>query len=437
MRILCAVCIAGLLIASCGDGGDGGVGVGAGGSGSGGTSGSSGGGASGTGSSGSAVGIQAMTSVDTGAKTGYFQDPAPIRLGSTAVAQAIPMFSGTTHKLLACVQTQISPGCFATTSAITLDTSPFDQKASSAGSKINNVEGLSIYQDSAGAWQMTATVHLQSLSDPSSGWGVIMHAHPDSVSSGVPTAWTADAVLVGDLGKSAPDNYGGKYFEDAGMLYLVYSAYLGPNLDGLVAQAMKSASEKASSAPVTILGPETANGGYNSEIAGGVGSSSPVRLIEGGNIVKINGKYVMTYSDGTFDRTDYKSGVAYSDTFLPVGGAQYRRVLAADANGVWGQANHNEIVYLLQSQIAQWPNYVASQVLAPGVPAIISDGSGSLFLAFAGYNPTDVPTKSSGLFDGSYRRPYYVRLTVNIPTGSSVKATSDKELATWLQPALQ
>jgi len=39
-------------------------------------------------------------------------------------------------------------------------------------------------------------------------------------------------------------------------------------------------------------------------------------------------------------------------------------------------------------------------VLAPGVPAIISDASGNYYLSFAGYDPSDTGTTVSG---GAYK----------------------------------
>lgn len=218
------------------------------------------------------------------------------------------------------------------------------------------------------------------------------------------------------------------------MLYLVYNKKIGKDQDGVVAQAMTSAFRTDGSSPVLLLGPETANGGYKSEYSEGLNSSNTVKLIETGNIVKIQGKYVMTYSDRTYTRPAYKSGIAWSDTFLPNSAAYYTRVEKTDTAGVWGQPGHAEVQYLLQSQIAQWPSYVAGQVLAPGVPAIVADASGNYYLSFAGYDRSDVPTDSSGLYLGTDRRPYYIKLQVQIPTGETVSGTSPQDLVNWIQP---
>jgi hypothetical protein len=370
-----------------------------------------------------------MTAVNVSAGTGYFQDPYPIHTVTSGSTPGLPTFSGTTKQLISCAG-QLQPACFTSTS-ITVDFGSFATQAQGAGASISSYGNLNIYQDNAGTWQMAVTANL---SNPSSNWHAILHAHPTSSNSGIPTAWMADALLVGSLVTPGMDNYDGKYFEDSGTLYLVYNKNVGKDQDGVVAQAMTSASKTDGSSPVPLLGPETVNGGYNSEYSEGLNSSSAVKLIETGNITKIQGKYVMTYSDGTYNRPDYKSGIAWSDTFLPPTGTYYQRVQKIDTAGVWGQPNHAEAEYLLQSQIAQWPNYVASQVLAPGVPAIITDASGNYYLSFAGYDPADAPTDSNGLYLGTHRRPYYIKLQVQIPTGATVTGTSPQALTSWVQP---
>lgn len=404
-----------VVLSACGGGGGGG---------------SNSGGSTGTGPSTAKIVVQPMTTVSVNAGTGYFQDPYPIHIVSLNVTPAPLTFSGTTKALLSCAG-QVQPDCFSST-PVQLDPGILTSLTANAGSTINNFEGLNIYQDNAGKWQMAVTAHL---SKPGmTDWNVILHAKPTSTPGGVPTSWTIDALLVGDPGKFAPDNYDAKYIEDQGTLYLTYNKQIVVGQDGVVAQAMTSATTPATSDPVPLLGPETSNGGYNSELADGLGSTSTVKLVETGNITKIQGKYVMTYSVGTFNRPDYKAGIAWSDTFLPQPGSYYQRVQKTDTMGLWGQANHAEVQYLLQSQIAQWPNYVASQVLAPGVPAIVSDTTGAYYLTFAGYDPSDAPTDSNGLYLGTHRRPYYVKLNVQIPAGSTVASTSPQSLASWIQP---
>jgi hypothetical protein len=395
---------------------------------------SGGGSSSDPGSSVSKIAIQPMTTVDAGAGTGYFSDPYPIQ--TLASASTTPSFSGTTRKLLNC-SGAVQPGCFTATS-VTLDSSTFAQQAVAAGTSIKGFENLNIYQDSSGAWQMAVTARIAgpATNPPAKqSWNVIMHASPVSSSSGIPTSWVTDAILEGSLSTWAAGNYDGKYFDDSGTLYLVYSMNLPSGSNGIAAQAMQSATLKASSDPVPLLGPETSNGGYNSELFYGLNQSNTYKQIETGNITKVQGKYVMTYSAGGYNQIDYKAGIAWSDSFLPSSGAYYKRVQKVDTAGVWGQANHAEVVYLLQSQEAQWPNFVGDQVLSPGVPSIVSDASGHYFLVFAGYAPSDAPVlPTTGGYDGSHRRPFYVGLQVQIAQGATVAGTDAQVLANWIRP---
>ncbi len=380
-------------------------------------------------SSPSHIMVYPMTNVNSGDGTGYFQDPYPIHTLVSEVAGGLPIFSGTTMSLLSCAGL-LPLKCSAST-PVTLDPGPFAQRATAAGAVISNYENLNIFQDRNGGWQMAVTVHLTKKG--SNGWNAILHAHPISPGLDIPRAWQADAILVGDFSQPYPDNYDGKYFEDAGVLYLIYNRKIGTNQDAVVAQAMTTPIGPAASDPVTLLGPETNDGGYNSELAYGLSQSNPVKLIETGNIMRIGGKYVMTYSVGTYNRNDYKAGIAWSDTFIPRSGIYYRRINKFDTKGVWGLPNHIEVQYLLQSQISDWPNYVLQQVIAPGVPAIVRDVAGAYFLTFAGYDPNDAPVNQQGLYQGSHRRPFFVRLKVRIPEGASVLGSSIQNLAKWVE----
>jgi hypothetical protein len=396
---------------------------------------SGGGSSSGSGPSVSKIAIQPMTSFASNAADGYFSDPYPIQTTTPLGTSTVPAFSGTTKKLLNCPGA-LQAGCF-TATADSLDASAFATQTAAAGTSISGFENLNIYQDSSGAWQMAVTARVTgpATNPPAKQkWNVIMHAHPLSGSSGIPTAWVADAVLKGSLSTWAAGNYDGKYFDDAGTLYLVYSMNLPDGYNGIAAQAMQSATQRAASDPVPLLGPETGDGGYNSELFYGLDPSKTYKQIETGNVSKIQGKYVIAYSAGSYDLPDYKAGVAWSDSFLPPSGSYYKRGQKTDTAGVWGQPNHAEVQYLLQSQEAQWPNFVADQVLSPGVPSIVTDTSGHAILFFAGYAPSDAPMLSTGGYDGSHRRPYYVDLQVQIPPNATVAATSAQDLANWLQP---
>jgi len=235
-----------------------------------------------------------------------------------------------------------------------------------------------------------------------------------------------------------PANYAGKYFEDGGQLYLVYAKRVSAALpnNGIVAQRMLSPVQPAASGPVTLLAPSVVNGGYNSEyFVEFHPKPGSFKLTETGNVTRVGNKYVMAYSTGAYNRPDYKIGIAWSDTFLPRSDQTYTKVLKVDTAGAWGVAGHDEVEYLLQSQVRAWPHYVRDQVIAPGVPSILQDNAGSWELFFAGYAPGDAPVSArTGNFDATHRRPYFIPINIDIPPGASVSSTSPFALENWLTP---
>ena len=382
--------------------------------------------------------IEPMTQVDATAGTGYFSDPYPIYVAEPWTSASIPRaFSGTTKDLLLCWH-GLQPGCYAET-PITIDPSALAEQAQQQGSVSSTFQNNNIFRGRDGTWQMVSTLNLRTAGAKSNAthWTVIVHAHPTAVSYSIPTTWAADTVLVGSLGQPVPANYDGKFFEDGGTLYLLYSSRLSDNPahDGVVAQKMQSATQPASSLPVTLLQPEVINGGFNAELFKPTDPGDQFKLVETGNVTMIAGKYVMAYSTGAFDRSNYKAGVAWSDTFLPGVGKTYRKVVQLDRAGVWGQPGHFEPLYLLQSQQPNWPNDVAAEVVAPGVPSIVADRDGGWILYFAGFAPSDaIADPTTGNFDAALRRPYFLRLRVDVPIGASVTTTSNEDLARWILP---
>jgi hypothetical protein len=390
-----------------------------------------------------------MTHINEQKHLGYFGDPYPVRVAPWITTFSPQYFSGTTQELMTC-ERPIRPGCFQTSNITVTIPDDLRSTAKNAGNEFFDQINRNIYQDNDGRWNMAITLYLRKQSAPKTSlngsWTVIAHAHPEMEGSlSAPTSWIVDEILVGSLVESAKANYDGKYFEDDGRLYLIYSKReMGTVHDGIVAQAMKSPRKPAPTDPVWLLAPNTVGGGFNSEYfhinwADG-GPNSDFKLIETGNITKIAGKYVMAYSTGDYQQLDYKTGLAYSDTLLPKTGEMYRRILLTDTNGVWGDAGHMEVRYLLQSDKQAWPNYVAKQVFAPGVPSIVQEPSGKFFLYFDGFLPSDAPkSKSAPLtsYDATYRRPFYVPLSVRVPYNGSVEAAKDEDLAFWITVSSQ
>lgn len=385
-----------------------------------------------------------MTQVNETAHLGYFGDPYPVHVAPWTAPFLPQYFSGTTQELMTC-ERPMKPGCFDTSPITVKIADHLKTSANNANNEFFDQINRNIYQTDDGQWNMAVTLYLRNKSAPKTTlegtWTVIAHAHPNTQNTiTTPTSWVADKILVGSVAKSAKANYDGKYFEDGKNLYLIYSKREeGTVHDGIVAQEMTSPTDLHSNVPVWLLAPSTADEGFNSEYfhinwAEG-GPNADFKLIETGNITRINGKYVMAYSTGDYQQLDYKTGIAYSDTLLPKEGEMYRRILQTDTDGVWGKAGHPEVRYLLQSDKQAWPNYVGTQVFAPGVPSVVKEPSGKYFLYFDGFLPSNAPPAKNApktSYDPTYRRPFYVPLNIKVPTNGSVEAATDEELATWI-----
>ena len=390
----------------------------------------------------SSIVVQPMSSVDSSSGAGYFSDPFPaLPFGTPQGATISQSFTGTTNNSLTCPGA-IAPDCFAAT-PVQLDPGSLRSQLVANSTTIKTYVAKAVYLDPTGTWNMVASAAVNYTGNPSTPfWYVLIHLHPTNASTpaALPSQWSGDTVLVGSLSQSAPANYGGHYFADGGQLYLVYVGRVSSSLDnnGILAQAMLSPTQPASSPPVTLIAPSTVNGGYNSEYFGLNDAPGSFKLNETGNVTKINGKYLVAYSTGAYDLPNYKIGIAWSDTFLPAAGQTYTKVLKVDRAGLWGVPSHDEVEYLLQSYVSGWPHYIQSQVLAPGVPSIEQCNDGSWKLFFAGYDPGDAPTLSgTSNYDATHRRPYYIPVKVNIPAGASVASTSPHAIESWLTPGTE
>ena len=385
-----------------------------------------------------AAGIHPLTQVNTSSSTGYFEDPLPIHLAASK-GSYLPSIAGTTHQILSC--SSLTAGCYSS-SPLTITTGTSLANSLPANTTIKGYQNNNVYQDNAGNWQMATTVTVNNAAANPKGlpWNVILHASPSSGSptdpNGVPLAWNSDVLLAGSFTQQAPANYDGKYIEDNGSLYLIYSKNLQTSptsQDGIVAQLMISATQVSASATTTLLAPENnPNGGYSSELFDCQSTTDQFKLIETGNITTIGGKYAMAYSSGSYETPCYKVGIAWSDSLL----GPYKKILQPDTANVWSNLNPElEVVYLIQALQPNWPNYVKSSVQGPGVPSIVQYPAGAWYLYFAGYDPT-VPL-SAGMFDPKLRQPYIMRLNVNIPTGSTVAGTPNASLGSWVTAATQ
>jgi hypothetical protein len=347
-----------------------------------------------------------------GSGSPYFADPYPVYRSSHGTSVPDPhIVFGTPDAVLLCPG-QLAPGCY-TRQSIDIQISPaLTKTADAAGTVITATQNHNPFQGDNGGWSMALTVSVRQKSAPTGdGWSVILHAHPASAGNPVPTTWIADSVLEGSLAHNEYANYDGKYYEASGTLYLLYSKRLSntPARDGVVAQQMTSPEQPTTTGPVLLLQP-TPGAGYTSESFFVDKPNSQFKLVETGNITQIDGKYVMAYSTGDFSENDYKTGIAWSDTFLPAQGATYQKLVTPDTADVWSNASHQDIDYLMQSQEMQSPHYVGYQVIGPGVPSIVQDGD-TWYVIFAGFQPTSqiVPTQ----FDPADRQPYFAPLCLS------------------------
>lgn len=388
--------------------------------------------------------VYPVTEVNEANKTGYFSDPfhVPFEGGQKIY------FSGTTQSYLEC-NGSLGPKC-ASKHDNNYTTGETLQRRLGRDTQICSVAGIHPFQSGSGAnrsWDAVVTLHVQNTPDYDgiAGWSVIAHAHPAEPSAVEvpPKHWIGDTLLVGSFARPEEANYDGKYFRTPdGQLYLLYSKQQSPkpkHRDGVAAWPLDDARTKApGSKPTFLLVPDD---DLNSEDYHK--GDADFKLIETGNMHAINGKFLMAYSVGAFNKDTYKLGVAYSDTFLPrqspgLPPQYYRKVMKENPDRLWGTVSRpKEAYYLLQADQNHpgW-RYVGDQVLAPGVPTVARIGpSHSWVLTFAGYSPGDAPLEpNTTQYMANHRRPFFIDIDVRIPDNISVAEASDVELQSWIVP---
>ncbi|MFT4085354.1 MAG: hypothetical protein QM638_22465 [Nocardioides sp.] len=374
------------------------------------------------------TGISRATSSES-TRQGHFSDPYPLQTPSSSRLA----FSGTFEETITCTG-RIRPGCFKPASLHVGLTTALRARISAHGLTVLATKAHHITRTAHG-WQMVVTASVAPKGSGRSGrWNLIMHAHPRRQTAAAPRSWVVDSLLVGSLAHRTAATYDGKYVQDGGRLYLLYSRALStsPTRFGIAALRMRTPAEPADTKPVTLLRPAPGRG-LNSENYVGAAAGGGMRLVETGNVFKIHGVYVMSYSVGSYRRPAYKIGLAYSSTFLPAHGRTYRKVHLTDTDGVWGRAGANEVDYLLQSQKSRWPHYARSSVKAPGVGSLARQ-RGRWYLFFAGYDPAEKHDGENHTFTASHRQPYYLRVRVRIPKHARVAKASDRALRSWVRP---
>lgn len=385
------------------------------------------------------ISISPVTNVNEDAGTGYFSDPFHVVYQNTKDLY----ISGTSHQYLECGNGELTTGCASAHKVTFKPSSELNNTATHAGTTICGAAGIHPFQSKDRSWDALVTLHVQSSSDCGSidkGWSVIVHA--TSANPGPadlpPTSWVGDKVMIGSFSENVDANYDGKYFETPdGKLYLVYQKQKSKKpkkRDGVVAWPMDNPTTLTpGTSPTWLLLPDD---DLNSENY--VAGNKDFKLIETGNMHAINGKFVMAYSVGAYNHKAYKIGIAYSDTFLPSEGKQYRKIMKNNPDHHWNTTGDKEVYYLLQGDANHdgW-RYIGDQVLAPGVPTIAQIGRNKNWVVlFAGYNPHDAPKKDdTNKFKANHRRPYFTQIHMNVSDHISVKQATDAELQSWITPA--
>ena len=283
----------------------------------------------------SQLAIRSMTTIDQEGQ-GYFEDPYSVRLEPTLKSN-MEIISGTTFAVMSCVY-PLREDCFSwTPDKIKIGALTRDVIAAKA--VVTTFQNLNVFQADNGKWHAVVAADVQARGDMSGKhWTVLLHAHPTTSAPPevVPLSWTADTILSGSFSDDVQGNYDGKYFEDNGELYLLYVKNLIPEpalRNGIVIRRMISPRQFVSEAPTLLLAPGDRFGPLPSEKFG----STPARLVEAPFIIKLANTYALIYSTGDYMESDYKAGVAWSDTLIPANGGHYRKVLQEDVAGVWGQ----------------------------------------------------------------------------------------------------
>jgi len=234
------------------------------------------------------------------------------------------------------------------------------------------------------------------------------------------TKWRLDKILIGDVDKGWFAYDCNVVRDENGTLYLIYNAgypneTLGVDIHIKAWRLLDPATLDPNFTPRPILSPE----GYRSEDR----NPGYIQIVEGVIIQKIQGKYVLLYSVGDFDDYNYKIGVAFSDTLIPPLGETYKKVKIPDPENVWGNINKSdEILYLLQTEKKNWPNYVGEYMNGPGSGGNIVKLDGQYYLIFHARRPGK--TRLNGLGRYVWKIPLKIQISDEIP------------MHEWIQPIL-
>ena len=245
-----------------------------------------------------------------------------------------------------------------------------------AGLVADAIWGLVPYRHTDNKWHAYGTVHVGGFRT------FVCHFSPVGNTAWPIADWRLDKVLVGSPSNCA---YESKVYSDADGMVLLYVDHLGDGNNHVMAQRMLDPTHLDSSfAPQAILSPEGLASEYRNPPAG-------MQICEGQNISRLatpeGSKYAMLYSVGDFAQYNYKLGVAYSDRLIPPAGQKYAKPKMRDPANAWQNSQPaHEVVYLLQTQVAGWPNYCRNPLKGPGLGNLV-EYRGSYYVVFHSRDP--------------------------------------------------
>lgn len=373
----------------------------------------------------------------------YYPDPYPIHT-KRGWGRDLPVFSGMRKRLLKQCDAGKSIKCHSRPKLTVTFSKRLENKVPDVRKCRQKMKAFHPFQSNGKhpRWHMAMAVKFTVACDSNKGQNVAFHARPrrksDATGNRVPRKWVIDRRLVGHWRHSKQKaGYNPRYYYDnpTGRLFLIYIRGIrntDPAQFKIVARRMKNFTTKLRGGqPRTMLSPGVKGRAIASERYRR-GHSGP-RLVETANIRRIRGRYVLVYSTGSYKSDHYKIGLAYSDTFLPKRGHQYRKVVYKDRAGIWGHKNAPEVSYLLQAQ-KQKAAHFTRQVKGPGVGSIVS-AKRNWYLFFAGYRRGE--PAHDGLYASSHRTPFSVQLRVRVRPKDRkhpLHSISNRQLRRWIVP---
>lgn len=245
-------------------------------------------------------------------------------------------------------------------------------------SLVENIWAMRLFRDRDGSYHLYGALHYGGFRTLLSHF---VPAEGEKWTAEKPiTHWRFDRVLVGDLklGEYAYD--GLPVRGEDGQLWLIYSSgfpreVIGVDINVKARRMRDPATLNETATMRQILSPE--------DLRSEDRNPNFIQILEGPIPIRLNDRlWALSYSAGDFTDVNYKFAFAFSPTLIPPEGKPYTKLYAPDKKDVWGNgAGHKEVVYTLQSEKPDWPNFCGEEIFGPGHANLVGI-SGHHFLVF-------------------------------------------------------